>query len=152
MHRCRGKKTNAGIALRASLTQWTRVWVDSGRWWWTGRPGVLRSVGLQRVGHDWATGLNWALRAGQHDYYDSSSFRRGFRSSHRELLEGESGVYSSPCPQRTSRCLHIVVTWGTPQTGNRSWWTLEATLKSRQNFVKGPITSFCVLDPRIKCW
>ena len=41
----------------ASLTQWTWVWVNSGSWWWTGRPGVLQSMGLQRVGHDWATGL-----------------------------------------------------------------------------------------------
>ena len=43
----------------ASPTQWTWVWVNSGSWWWTGRPGVLRFVGLQRVGHDWATELNW---------------------------------------------------------------------------------------------
>ena len=43
----------------ASLTQWTWVWVNSGSWWWTGRPGVLRFMGLQRVGHDWATELNW---------------------------------------------------------------------------------------------
>ena len=43
----------------ASLTQWTWVWVESGSWWWTGRPGVLRFMGLQRVGHDWATELNW---------------------------------------------------------------------------------------------
>ena len=42
----------------ASLTQWTWVWVNSGSWWWTGRPGV-RSMGSQRVGHDWATELNW---------------------------------------------------------------------------------------------
>ena len=35
------------------------VWVNSGSWWWTGRPGVLRFVGSQRVGHDWATELNW---------------------------------------------------------------------------------------------
>ena len=32
---------------------------DSGRWWWTGRPGVLRFMGLQRVRHDWVTELNW---------------------------------------------------------------------------------------------
>ena len=44
----------------ASLTWWTWVWVDSGSWWWTGRPGVLRFMGSQRVGHDWATELNWA--------------------------------------------------------------------------------------------
>ena len=43
----------------ASLTRWTWVSVNSGSWWWTGRPGVLRFMGLQRVGHDWATELNW---------------------------------------------------------------------------------------------
>ena len=43
----------------ASLIQWTWVWVDSGSWWWTGRPGVLRFMGSQSVGHDWATKLNW---------------------------------------------------------------------------------------------
>ena len=41
----------------ASLTQWTWVWVNSGSWWWTGRPCMLRSIGLQRVGHDWASEL-----------------------------------------------------------------------------------------------
>ena len=43
----------------ASLTRWTWVWVNSRSWWWTGRPGVLRFLGLQRVRHDWATELNW---------------------------------------------------------------------------------------------
>ena len=43
----------------ASPTQWTWVWVNSGSWGWTGRPGVLQSVGLQKAGHDWATELNW---------------------------------------------------------------------------------------------
>ena len=42
-----------------SLTQWTSVWVNSWSWWWTGRPGMLQSMGLQRVGHDWVTELNW---------------------------------------------------------------------------------------------
>ena len=42
----------------ASSTQWTWVWVSSGSWWWTGGP--VWSMGLQRVGHDWATELNWA--------------------------------------------------------------------------------------------
>ena len=41
----------------ASLTRWTWVWVNSGSWWWIGRPGVLRFMGSQRVGHDWATDL-----------------------------------------------------------------------------------------------
>ena len=43
----------------ASPTRCTWVWVDFGSWWWTGRPGVLRFTGLQRVRHDWATELNW---------------------------------------------------------------------------------------------
>ena len=43
----------------ASPTQWTWVWVNSRSWWWTGRPGVLRFMGWQRVGHDWVTELNW---------------------------------------------------------------------------------------------
>ena len=46
----------------ASPTQWTWVWVDSGSWWWTGRPGVLQFMGLQRSRHDWATELNWTTR------------------------------------------------------------------------------------------
>ena len=40
-----------------SPTRWAWVWVNSRSWWWTGRPGVLRFMGLQRVGHDWATEL-----------------------------------------------------------------------------------------------
>ena len=43
----------------ASLTQWRWVWVNSGSWWWTGRPGVLWSMGSGSVGHDWETELNW---------------------------------------------------------------------------------------------
>ena len=43
----------------ASLTRWTWVSVNSGSWWWTGRPGVLQFIGSQTVGHDWATELNW---------------------------------------------------------------------------------------------
>ena len=43
----------------ASRTWCTWVWVNSRSWWWTGRPGVLRFMGLQRVVHDWVTELNW---------------------------------------------------------------------------------------------
>ena len=43
----------------ASQTWWTWVWASSGGWWWTGKPGVLQSMESQRVGHDWATELNW---------------------------------------------------------------------------------------------
>ena len=43
----------------ASLTRWTWVWVNSGSWWWTGRPGLLQFMESQRVRHDWATELKW---------------------------------------------------------------------------------------------
>ena len=45
----------------ASPTGWTWVWASSGRWWWTGRSGVLQSMGSQRVRHSWATELpDWS--------------------------------------------------------------------------------------------
>ena len=43
----------------ASPTQWTWVWASSRSWWWTGKPGVLQSMGSQRLRNDWATELNW---------------------------------------------------------------------------------------------
>ena len=46
---------------KASPTQWTWVWVNSRSWWWTGRPGMLQSVGSQRVRHDLVTELNWTV-------------------------------------------------------------------------------------------
>ena len=43
----------------ASPTQWIWVWVNSRSWWWTGRSGVLQSMGSKRVRHDWVIELNW---------------------------------------------------------------------------------------------
>ena len=43
----------------ASPTRWTWIWVNSGSWWWTGRPDMLHSMRLQRVAHDWVTELSW---------------------------------------------------------------------------------------------
>ena len=48
----------------ASPTQWGWVWVNSRSLWWTGRPGMLRFMGFQRVRHDWATELNWIIFSG----------------------------------------------------------------------------------------
>ena len=45
--------------LDGTPTYWIWVWASSGSWWWTGKPGVLQFMGLQRVGHDWAIELNW---------------------------------------------------------------------------------------------
>jgi len=53
----------------ASPTWCTRVWVSSGSWWWTGRPGVLRFMGSQRVRYDWVTELNWTEQITLHFFY-----------------------------------------------------------------------------------
>ena len=45
----------------APPTGWTWVWVNSRSWWWTGRPGMLQSMGSQRIRHDWVTELNWKI-------------------------------------------------------------------------------------------
>ena len=49
----------------ASPTQCTWVWASSGSWCWTGKPGILQSMGSQRVRHDWATELNWRKEKSQ---------------------------------------------------------------------------------------
>ena len=57
-----GKGDNRGWdGWIASPTQWTWVWVSSRSQWWTGKPGVLKSMGSQRVRHDWGTELNWMI-------------------------------------------------------------------------------------------
>ena len=61
-----GKKLKAGGAgdnrgwdgWMASLNQWTWVWASFGNWWWTGKPGVILSMGSQRAGHNWVSELN----------------------------------------------------------------------------------------------
>ena len=49
----------------ASPTWWTSVWVDSRSWWWTGKPGMMRFMGSQRIGHDWVTELTWTEKLNQ---------------------------------------------------------------------------------------
>ena len=47
----------------ASPTRWTWVWASSGSWWRTGKPGMLQSMGSQRIGQNWVTELNWTESA-----------------------------------------------------------------------------------------
>ena len=65
----------------ASSTQWTWVWVNSRTWWWTGKPGVLQSRGLQRVGHNWETEVNWtelSIRGRYHNFHQHLFFNLSF--------------------------------------------------------------------------
>ena len=60
-----GRRTSGRQRMRwldiITKTRWTYVWVNSGRLWWTGRPGLLQFMASQRLGHDWATELNWCI-------------------------------------------------------------------------------------------
>ena len=63
----KGKTEDEMVGWHHWLNQWTWVWASFGSWWWTEKPGVLQSMGLQRVRHNWAAELNqtpnlyWAL-------------------------------------------------------------------------------------------
>ena len=107
----------------ASLTQWTWVWVDFGSRWWTGRPGVLRFIGSQRVGHDWATELNWL------DYY--RNFSIGYNPHEGRTLS----QHRTQCPGRSrhsGRICSIMSKWITIEFpvyrvlfNTSSWWPCE---------------------------
>ena len=59
----RGEGNNRGWdGWMVSLTWWTWVWASSKSWWWTGKTGVLQSMGSQRVRHNWVTELNWSMQ------------------------------------------------------------------------------------------
>ena len=57
-----GRKRRGLDGWMVSLTEWTWVDISSGSSWCTGKPGVLQSMGLQRVRHDWPTEINWICR------------------------------------------------------------------------------------------
>ena len=68
-----GKGDNRGWdGWMVSPTHWTWVWVDSGSLWWTGRPGMLQFIGLQKVGQDWATEVNWTEHQNAYAWLHSS--------------------------------------------------------------------------------
>ena len=55
-----GRRRREWQRMRWLMASLTWVGVTSRSWWWTGKPGVLQSMGSQIVGHDWATELNWS--------------------------------------------------------------------------------------------
>ena len=77
----------------AHVTPWTWVWVNSGRWWWTGRPGVLWFMGSQRLGNDWATELNWG---GHGQIVPDAGDAWG--PSHLHIQDGVFPHVADPCP------------------------------------------------------
>ena len=110
----------------ASLTQWTWVWASSGSWWWTGKPGMLQSIGSQRVRHDWEAELNWTE--------NSRNFSRG-------LVVETSSFHCRGCrldPSLRNRTLHAArhgqKTNKTPQTKNHPSKTKQKSPKIKFQF------------------
>ena len=100
----------------ASATQWTWVCVNSGSWWWTGRPGVLRSMGLQRVGHDWATELSWTDWCTKVEVGGKCSERKATNCGH---CRGISELWPERWLHRWLRWWRICWQWRRP--GFSSW-------------------------------
>ena len=97
---------------RASLTWWTWVWVGSGSWWWTVKPGMLQSMGLQRVGHEWVTELNWTDLLSIHS---SKSRKKGCLPALRKLIQWGHGPLNSACFRHScphgSLILQLLIPW-----------------------------------------
>ena len=93
----------------ASLTRWTWVWVNSGSLWWTERPGMLRFMGSQRVGQDWATELNW------------KSYQASFLTTviWREKSTTKEGWKNQICRDETT-----------------CYWTIISSMKNLKNKIK----------------
>ena len=92
----------------ASLTRWTWVWVNSGHWWWTGRPGVLRFMGSQRVGHDWGTELNWTRFSSQSQTCLSGPVAQLLITTYKSGCWGQDGETTNILPEVSKFLLFIL--------------------------------------------
>ena len=112
----------------ASPTRWTWVWVNSGSWWWTGRPDVLQFMGSPRVGHDWATGLNWTeLIKTNLATFHCQSHPLGWHTVYGvcfSLYLNKSTFYLSLCLSLNSFCDETSRTWASlgPETRYCGFW------------------------------
>ena len=96
----------------ASPTQWTWVCVDSASWWWTGRPGMLQFMGLQRVRQDWATELNCDSCIYTHVCRWHHPYGGKWRGAKKPLDESESGEWKSWLKaQHSENQYHGITSW-----------------------------------------
>ena len=91
----------------ASPTQWTWVWINSRSWWWTGRPGMLLSIGLQRIRDDWATKLSFHI-----DYFFSSKYFRAIRFVVSCIHRWGTWIRGNHMPIRRSRLWMWIISCG----------------------------------------
>ena len=157
----------------ASLTQWTWVWTSSGSWWWTGRPGVLQSMGLQRVGHDLSnwTELNLLQYSGLEKSMDCvvrgvKKSRTGLSNSHFSQMSGAwklgeftfciiSGENTSSEAFQLYRNHVTIITRGqmSPTSTGAVWrWRSAGPSEQRKGFRFGPGTSEGLLTGPTRSW
>ena len=104
----------------ASPTQWTWVWVSSGSWWWTGRPGTLQQfMGSQRVGHDWVTELNWTELLSSDSLYKRNRMAK-LRVNHWKLQQHQSLLSTF-----VLRCYEVT----TPYETVSAKWTIKLIIR-----------------------
>ena len=112
----------------ASLTQWAWVWVNSGSWWWTGRHGVLQSMGSQRVGHDWVTELNWTERG---------EWKAGLKLNIQKTKIIESGPINSwqiEGGKFETVTFYFLVYLSSNYKAPKSLWTVTAAMKFKDTY------------------
>ena len=103
--KARGEGDNRGWdGWMASPSRWTWVWTSSGSWWWTGKPGVLQSMGSQRVRHDWAT-FKYVFYPNSisqfqfsHSVVSNSLQPHGLQHARSPCPSSTPGVYPNSCP------------------------------------------------------
>ena len=120
-----GEGDNGGWdGWRASLTQWAWVWVNLESWWWTGKPGVLQSMGSQRVGHSWATELNWIFHC----------LNRPF------ICRGHSG------------CFHFLISVKNAVMNRRVHWSIHAPASESSGCWPGGGLTDPMIFPSLNFW
>ena len=121
------------------------VWVNSGSWWWTDRPGMLQFMELQRVEHDWVTDLNWGKTGPWHSWLSGTALCEsswllvvGSRSL-RRWLEGQGRPQLVPayCLVGLGPCKDIHLAWEVPRLVPASWWVgKHIVLMGKREFYK----------------
>ena len=124
----------------ASLTQWMWVWVNTGSWWWTGRPGVLQFMGSQRVRHNWVTELKhkkWVQKIRTAKSWNHRLSARGGKVNNKERNEyiihpttsqeiWESSLYCRPWRAPSEGSIRGEMRRG----GTTEGWALSAAFES----------------------
>ena len=133
----------------ASLTQLTWVWVNSGSWWWTRRPGVLQSVASQRVRLNWATELIvWATVHTNPHTHTHDSFRwRGKGLSHTVF---SNHICQMPSISRQSSLLTLLPLWWCATTESRSWSLILSSHSGNSLMSLTSVITSILLTPKSK--